>query len=63
MDGNCLFSSFLSVFRLQEMEELYEAKCREGEVSNALFSLACDNFVPWILLRIMDRAIIEVVKL
>ena len=56
MAGNFLFSSVFSVFRLQEMEELYEAKCREGEVGNIIFSLSSDNFVLLVLLRVLDRA-------
>lgn len=51
MAGNFLFSSVLSVFRLQEMEELYEAKCREGEVGNIILSLSSDKFVLMVLLR------------
>ena len=37
MAGEFLFSSVFSFFRLEEMEELYEAKCREGEVRTAIF--------------------------
>ena len=39
----CLFSNVFSFSRLQEMEELYEAKCREGEVGNAFFLSSSDN--------------------
>lgn len=32
-----VYSCVVFVFRLEEMEELYEAKCREGEVGNIFF--------------------------
>ena len=51
-----LFSSVFFFFRLQEMEELYEVKCREGEVVTVIFSLSSDNFVSFILLRVLDGA-------
>ena len=55
MVGNfCLVLCF-SFFRLQEIEELYEAKCREGEVWNGIFYFSSDNFILLILLRVLDR--------
>ena len=50
-----LFSNLFSFSRLQEMEELYEAKCREGEVGNAFF-LSSSGIVLLVLLRVLDRA-------
>ena len=52
----CLFSNVFSFSRLQEMEELYEAKCREGEVGNAFFLSSSDNTVLLVLLRVLDCA-------
>ena len=40
---------------MQEIEELYEAKCREGEVWNGIFYFSSDNFILLMLLRVLDR--------